>query len=191
MLECTSQAKPKIAIVGIFGRFPGGANSCEAFWDLLREGLDVHEEVPPLHWSKAHVDATGARKNSSATPYGCWLNDPASFDARFFNISPREAPQIDPAQRIALMTAYSITRPHTGAQRAIFSKILNSSAVDTGSVGYVEMHGTGTQAGDATEMSSVLEVFAPQDRPARQDPVFLGSAKSNIGTAGQLQVCRV
>ncbi len=101
-----SQPRSKIAIIGMSGRFPGGANSSEAFWDLLREGLDVHEEVPPLHWSKAHVDAAGTCKNTSATPYGCWLDDPASFDARFFNISPREAPQIDPAQRIALMTAY-------------------------------------------------------------------------------------
>jgi acyl transferase domain-containing protein len=29
-----------------------------------------------------------------------------TLDIRFFNISPREASQIDPAQRIALMTAY-------------------------------------------------------------------------------------
>lgn len=98
--------RSKIAIVGMSGRFPG-ANSTEAFWDLLREGLDVHKEVPPLHWSKAtHCDPTGVGKNTSATPFGCWLDDPAAFDARFFNVSPREAPQIDPAQRIALMTAY-------------------------------------------------------------------------------------
>lgn len=98
--------RSKIAIVGMSGRFPG-ANSTEAFWDLLREGLDVHKEVPPLHWSKStHYDPTGKGKNTSATPFGCWLDDPAAFDARFFNVSPREAPQIDPAQRIALMTAY-------------------------------------------------------------------------------------
>lgn len=98
--------RSKIAIVGMSGRFPG-ANSTEAFWDVLRQGLDVHSEVPPLHWSKStHFDPTGNGKNTSATPYGCWLDDPAAFDARFFNVSPREAPQIDPAQRIALMTAY-------------------------------------------------------------------------------------
>lgn len=98
--------RSKIAIVGMSGRFPG-ANSTEAFWDLLSEGLDVHKEVPPLHWNKStHYDPTGAGKNTSATPFGCWLDDPAAFDARFFNVSPREAPQIDPAQRIALMTAY-------------------------------------------------------------------------------------
>jgi hypothetical protein len=102
----TPGMRSKIAIVGMSGRFPG-ANSIEAFWGLLREGLDVHKEVPPLHWNKAtHYDPTGAAKNTSATPFGCWLDDPAAFDARFFNVSPREAPQIDPAQRIALMTAY-------------------------------------------------------------------------------------
>ena len=40
------------------------------------------------------------------TPYGCWLQEPGLFDAPFFMISPREAPQMDPAQRLSLMTAY-------------------------------------------------------------------------------------
>jgi acyl transferase domain-containing protein len=97
---------PKLAIIGISGRFPG-AKDVDAFWDLLYQGLDVHKPAPALHWDvKTHVDPTGARKNTSATPFGCWLDDPAEFDARFFNISPREAPQIDPAQRLALITAY-------------------------------------------------------------------------------------
>jgi len=101
-----SPKKPKLAIIGMSGRFPGAKDN-EAFWDLLYEGLDVHKPVPALHWdARTHVDLTGVRKNTSATPFGCWLDDPAEFDARFFNISPREAPQIDPAQRLALMTAY-------------------------------------------------------------------------------------
>ena len=101
-----SQKKPKLAIIGMSGRFPGAKDN-EAFWDLLYQGLDVHKPVPAFHWdAKTHVDSTGAGKNTSATPFGCWLDDPAAFDARFFNISPREAPQIDPAQRLGLMTAY-------------------------------------------------------------------------------------
>ena len=48
------------------------------------------------------------------------------------------------------------------------------------------MHGTGTQAGDATEMNSVLSVFVPEYKrtsmqPAR--PLYIGSAKANIGHA--------
>ncbi|KAL2132536.1 hypothetical protein VTI74DRAFT_3696 [Chaetomium olivicolor] len=78
--------------------------------------------------------------------------------------------------------AVSITRPHSGAQRAIFSRILNSADVDSSEVSYVEMHGTGTQHGDACEMDSVLSVFAPEGS-RRQQSLYLGSAKANIGHA--------
>ncbi|KAK4246302.1 polyketide synthase [Corynascus novoguineensis] len=78
--------------------------------------------------------------------------------------------------------AVSITRPHSGAQRAIFNRILDSADVDSSDVSYVEMHGTGTQHGDACEMDSVLSVFAP-DSSRRQQPLYLGSAKANIGHA--------
>ncbi|KAF2204082.1 ketoacyl-synt-domain-containing protein [Delitschia confertaspora ATCC 74209] len=358
----STYGKSKLAIIGMSGRFPGAKDN-DAFWDVLYQGLDLHKPVPDLHWdAKTHVDPTGTKKNTSSTPFGCWLDDPAAFDARFFNISPREAPQIDPAQRLALMTAYeaieqagivadatpstrrdrvgvfygvtsndwmetnsaqnvdtyfipggnrafipgrinycfkfsgpsyaidtacssslagihiacnslwrgdidtaiaggtnvltnpdmtagldrghflsrtgncktfddsadgycrgeavgtviikrlddaiadkdpilgvilsaytnhsaeseSITRPHVGAQREIFSKILNQGAVDPYSVSYVEMHGTGTQAGDAGEMSSVLETFAPpldkvKKGRSKDESLFLGSAKANIG----------
>lgn len=80
--------------------------------------------------------------------------------------------------------AESITRPHSGAQRAMFNKILNSSQdmVDPTSVSYIEMHGTGTQAGDASEMQSVLETFAPSVGVRNESQaLYLGSAKANIG----------
>lgn len=74
--------------------------------------------------------------------------------------------------------AESITRPHVGAQKAIFEKVLNNSAVDPSTVGYIEMHGTGTQAGDAREMKSVLSIFGQEPR---KQPLYLGSAKANVG----------
>lgn len=102
----TPNSRSKIAIVGMSGRFPGAANT-EGLWEILSKGLDMCKEVPPSRWSnETHVDPTGKRKNTSRTPWGCWLDNPELFDARFFNISPREAPQVDPAQRLALLTAY-------------------------------------------------------------------------------------
>ena len=98
--------KPKIAVTGMSGRFPEAENLAE-FWDLLVHGRDVHSQIPQTRWNvNTHFDPTGKRKNTSATPYGCWLKNPGLFDIKFFNMSPREAPQVDPASRLALMTAY-------------------------------------------------------------------------------------
>jgi hypothetical protein len=96
----------KIAIIGYSGRFPD-ADSNEAFWELLRAGRDVHREIPPdrFDW-KAHYDPAGKRKNTSRVKYGCFVKEPGVFDARFFNMSPREAENTDPAQRLAITTTY-------------------------------------------------------------------------------------
>lgn len=351
--------KSKIAIIGLSGRFPD-ADSPELFWELLHKGLDVHREVPPDRWDvKAHVDLTGKTRNTSQVPYGCWIKEPGLFDSRFFNMSPREAMQVDPGQRLALATAYealemaglvpdstpstqrdrigmfygmtsddyrevnsgqdvdtyfipggnraftpgrinyyfrfsgpsisvdtacssslaaihmacnslwrndcdtalaggtnvltnpdnfagldrghflsrtgncntfddgadgycradcvgtvilkrledaqadkdpilgvivgvytnhsaeavSMTRPHVGAQAFIFDKLLNEADVNPHEISYIEMHGTGTQAGDAVEMKSVLDVFAPDYRRKPEHSLYLGSAKANIGHA--------
>lgn len=75
-----------------------------------------------------------------------------------------------------------MTRPHVGAQAFIFDKMLKTANLGPLDVSYIEMHGTGTQTGDAVEMSSVLEVFAKTPRGS-QNPLHLGSAKANVGHA--------
>jgi naphtho-gamma-pyrone polyketide synthase len=50
-------------------------------------------------------------------------------------------------------------------------------------ISYVEMHGTGTQAGDGTEMNSVLSVFVPGRERTPHHPLHLGSVKANVGHA--------
>lgn len=78
--------------------------------------------------------------------------------------------------------AVSITHPHAGAQEFLYKHVLNAACVDPHDVSYVEMHGTGTQAGDATEMQSVTNVFAPENRRRRPDQqLYLGAVKANAG----------
>ncbi|TQV91536.1 polyketide synthase [Cordyceps javanica] len=98
--------RSKIAVIGMAGRFPG-ASTPEELWELLQNRTDMCREVPEMRWdTNTHVDMSGKSKNTSKVRWGCWIDDPDLFDASFFAISPREAPQIDPAQRLALMTAY-------------------------------------------------------------------------------------
>ncbi|WZH40776.1 type I polyketide synthase [Fusarium acuminatum] len=96
----------KIAIVSMSGRFPDAANLGD-FWDLLYEGRDVHRQIPEDRFNaELHYDNSGRRKNTSKVMNGCFIKQPGLFDAKFFNISPKEAEQSDPGQRMALETAY-------------------------------------------------------------------------------------
>ncbi|KOC18793.1 putative polyketide synthase [Aspergillus flavus AF70] len=355
--ESPSNDSSKIAIIGFSGRFPE-ADGLNEFWELLQQGLDVHKPIPADRFDlEAHYDATLREKNTSRIKHGCWIRSPGSFDARFFQMSPREACQTDPAQRLALLTAYeamemagfvpdrtpssqrdrvgvyygmtsddwrevnssqdidtyfipggirafvpgrinyffkfsgpsitvdtacssslaaihtacnallnsdcdtalaggtniltnpdnfagldrghflsstgncktfdddadgycradgvgtvilkrlqdaiadndpifgvivgartshsaeavSITRPLADAQAHLFRKLLAESGIHPHEISYIEMHGTGTQAGDAVEMKSVLDSFARDDSRAPDRPLHLGSVKANVG----------
>ncbi|KAG8169429.1 hypothetical protein KVR01_000174 [Diaporthe batatas] len=100
-------SQSKIAIVGMACRMPGGADTTDKFWDLLEAGMDVSARVPADRFDvDTHFDPAGKRLNTSHTPYGCFIDEPGLFDAPFFNMSPREAQQTDPMQRLAIVTAH-------------------------------------------------------------------------------------
>jgi acyl transferase domain-containing protein len=105
--EPGNSMQSKIAIVGMSCRMPGGATDTEKFWEILEGGLDVHRKIPADRFDvESHHDPNGKRMNTSHTAYGCFIDEPGLFDAHFFNMSPREAEQTDPMQRLALVTAY-------------------------------------------------------------------------------------
>lgn len=77
--------------------------------------------------------------------------------------------------------AISITHPHAGNQAYLYESVLHSVGVDPLEVSYVEMHGTGTQAGDLAETRSVTDVFAPERGRTKDHPLYVGAVKSNVG----------
>ena len=78
--------------------------------------------------------------------------------------------------------AISITHPHAGAQKDNYTQVMQSAGISPFDVSYIELHGTGTQAGDAVESESVGDIFAPSAPRRRPDQrLFLGAVKSNIG----------
>lgn len=92
-----------LAIVGVGCRFPGGADSAEAFWRLLCDEVDATGEVPASRWDAARYhDPNPAKMGKVATRRGGFLPEVDQFDPQFFGISPREAHSLDPQQRLLL-----------------------------------------------------------------------------------------
>ncbi|KAI0197885.1 putative polyketide synthase [Astrocystis sublimbata] len=73
-----------------------------------------------------------------------------------------------------------IASPSARAQAAVtLSAYSNAGITDLSTTAYIEMHGTGTQAGDPEEVRGAASVFSPT-RP-QSSPLVIGSIKSNIG----------
>ncbi len=111
-----------IAIVGMGCRFPGGAVSVAAFWELLEAGRDA---VQPLEARWAMV---GQAADANAPRWAGLLTGPVDeFDAAFFGISPREAVALDPQHRLLLEVGWEALEdagipPHTlhGSRTGVF-----------------------------------------------------------------------
>ncbi|PYD40058.1 polyketide synthase [Serratia plymuthica] len=100
----SAQEEP-IAVIGMSGRFPG-ARDVEEMWRYLAEGKSSVSQV-----SEAYLRGRdeSCREHSSASARQLWcgvMPDVAEFDPLFFEISPREAQNMDPAQRQLLQETW-------------------------------------------------------------------------------------
>ena len=131
-----------IAIVALACRFPGGANSPEELWRLLRDGVDA-VGGPPGRWDAGALhDSDPDAAGKAYTLEGGFLSDVDRFDARFFGIAPREAAAMDPQQRLLLEASWEALeragiRPH--------------ELSDTATGVYVGLYDSGYSAGMSLE----------------------------------------
>ncbi|MFJ4656840.1 type I polyketide synthase [Nocardia sp. NPDC088792] len=70
-----------------------------------------------------------------------------------------------------------LSAPSPAAQAAAIRTALTAAGVEASSVQYVELHGTGTPAGDPVEAAALGETYGVQ----RDTPLAVGSVKTNIG----------
>ena len=104
--DLSSIPSDAIAVVGMAGRFPE-SDTLDELWRLLETGTTTHQEIPNSRFNvDDFYDPSRKRHNALVSRHGCFIKKPGKFDHRLFNISPREALQMDPVQRMLLMTTY-------------------------------------------------------------------------------------
>jgi NADPH:quinone reductase-like Zn-dependent oxidoreductase/3-oxoacyl-(acyl-carrier-protein) synthase/thioesterase domain-containing protein/acyl carrier protein/SAM-dependent methyltransferase len=91
----SGRAEP-IAIIGLSGRYPGGADT-EAFWATLSAGASAIAAAPAARgdWQGAGAGRAGL------------IDDVDCFDPLFFQIAPAEAAAMDPQERLFLEVAWA------------------------------------------------------------------------------------
>ncbi len=71
-----------------------------------------------------------------------------------------------------------ITAPNGAAQAELLKGVYERFAIDPSSIGYVELHGTGTRLGDPIEIEALRSAFEGRDGACA-----VGSVKANVGHA--------
>ncbi|MCW3845367.1 polyketide synthase, partial [Micromonospora yasonensis] len=94
----------EIAIVGMAGRFPGGADVDE-LWRTILAGREAITRFTPDELAAAGLPEEDRDHPDHVPAHGA-LPEVDRFDAAFFGYSPRDARLIDPQQRLLLECAW-------------------------------------------------------------------------------------
>jgi microcystin synthetase protein McyD len=154
-----AEAPMAIAVVGMACRFPGGADTPAAFWDLLSQGVDAVRDIPADRWDAAALyDPDPNRPGKSNSCQGAFLDQVDQFDPRFFGITPREASAMDPQQRLLLEVAWEALEsanvpPHSlrNSETGVFVGVMSQ---DYGYLSY-RLDSIGPHTGSGTAPSVV------------------------------------
>jgi acyl transferase domain-containing protein len=127
MPDISAETHEAVAVVGLACRLPG-APTPDAFWQLLRNGVDAVGGIPEHRWDFAEGDPDA----DPVLRRGGFLERVDEFDPQFFGISPREAAAMDPQQRLmlelsweALEDARIVPRRLTGGRTGVFVGVMN------------------------------------------------------------------
>lgn len=139
-----------LGILGLATRLPGAADM-GALWSVLEEQRStVTDRPPPDRWHPERFLNPNPRvRGATYTFAGGYLRDAHHFDAQAFGLSPREAAQMDPQQRLMLEVVWEALEdagipPSSLAGRAV-GVYVGASATDYADVplldlGAIEAH---------------------------------------------------
>jgi len=123
---------PEIAIIGMSGRYPK-SNNINEYWENLRDGRDCITEVPQSRWDwKEFYSDDRNEPGHHYSKWGGFINGVDEFDPLFFNISPREAIELDPQERLFLEHAWMAIEDAGYTRGALQRPMGNNSTGDVG-----------------------------------------------------------
>jgi acyl transferase domain-containing protein/NAD(P)-dependent dehydrogenase (short-subunit alcohol dehydrogenase family) len=97
-----------IAVIGLVGQYPH-AKDIDAYWNNLAAGVDAVGEIPKNRWDwAAYFDPEKAMPGKSYGKWGGFIDGVDEFDPLFFNISPKEAEEMDPQERLFLQACWHV-----------------------------------------------------------------------------------
>jgi acyl transferase domain-containing protein/NADPH:quinone reductase-like Zn-dependent oxidoreductase/NAD(P)-dependent dehydrogenase (short-subunit alcohol dehydrogenase family)/SAM-dependent methyltransferase len=116
-------AREPIAIIGMGCRTPGGGDTPESFWRILKDGVDAIGPLPADRWDvDTYYHPDPEHLGTIATRAGGFLRNTDGFDPTFFGITRREARGMDPQQRLLLEVCWEALehagQPPDGLERS-------------------------------------------------------------------------
>lgn len=110
-----------IAVVGMGCRFPGGVDSPDKLWSLLKNGVDAITDMVDERWNgEEYFDANPEAPGKLYTKGNGLVSDVDMFDAEFFGIAPMEARLMDPQQRLLLEATWNALEHGGIAPQSLF-----------------------------------------------------------------------
>lgn len=94
-----------VAVIGLASRFPGGSG-LDQLWELLRDGVDATTETPRERYDSDALYSCDPGPGMIGARRAGYLDSAAEFDAEFFDMSPTEATELDPQQRLLMMSVW-------------------------------------------------------------------------------------
>jgi acyl transferase domain-containing protein/ubiquinone/menaquinone biosynthesis C-methylase UbiE/acyl carrier protein len=132
-----ARARAPIAIIGVAGRYPGGAHDVQALWANLISGVDGVGEAKGDRWDLGYHNADPDQPGRIYSRAAGFIDGVDLFDAEFFGLSPRETAYIDPQQRLLLELAWEaledakmVPRRLAGTDTGVFVGIASHDYAD-------------------------------------------------------------
>ncbi len=161
-IEVAEESYKDIAIIGMSGMFPQ-ANNLDQLWQNIKAGLSSVTELPQSRKEdlKNYFYFTDQQTENSYLS-ASYLDQIDEFDYNFFNLTPKEASLMNPAQRLFLQTSW-----HALEQAGYAGNKLTgtNTGVYVGYIGDHEGYKYKEMIRDV-EDEAVMEICAPGNLPS-------------------------